>query len=230
MAHFVLKCNKEYLFFYTSKTDCTHTHRHTHHLLHLFQGSTRHNSSLSHYGGPFGDEGQQTCMPSCMSRMHGNYSWTSKAVPGAEVCNRDDPCSVLHRKSSNVAKLDRTGQVVESGLTAMESAVVQHGGRAPDSVPKGGGGGGSVCSMISACYINSSGHHGNRAGPAASSAAGGGGGGGGGASSFGSSVHGRYTYIDEEYLRCLQSQMLWDRDNGIVHLMPIAVVYQGDVC
>jgi hypothetical protein len=40
--------------------------------------------------------------------------------------------------------------------------------------------------------------------------------------------HARYTYIDEEYLRCLQSQMRWDRDNGIVHLMPIAVVYQED--
>jgi hypothetical protein len=167
-------------------------------------------------------------MPSCMSRMHGNYSWTSKAVPGSEVCNRNDPCSVLHRKSSNVAKLDRTGQVVESGLTAMESAVVQHGGRVPDSNAVKIGGGGSVCSMISACYINSAGHHGNRAGSAAASSAAGGGC-GGASSAFGSSVHGRYTYIDEEYLRCLQAQMHWDRDNGIVHLMPIAVVYQGDI-
>jgi hypothetical protein len=104
---------------------------------------------------------------------------------------------------------------------------VQHGGRVPDSNAVKIGGGGSVCSMISACYINSAGHHGNRAGSAAASSAAGG---GGGASSFsGSSVHGRYTYIDEEYLRCLQAQMHWDRDNGIVHLMPIAVVYQGDI-
>jgi hypothetical protein len=160
----------------------------------------------------------QTCMPSCMSRMHGNYSWASKAVAGSEVCNRCDPCSVLHSKSSNVAKLDRTGQVVESGLTAMESAVVQQGGRAPESAPKGG----SVCSVISARYINK----GNDwTGSAASSS---------GALSFryggsSSAVHGRYTYIDEEYLWCLQSQMHWDRDNGIVHLMPIAVVYQGEI-
>ncbi len=45
----------------------------------------------------------------------------------------------------------------------------------------------------------------------------------------GSSSSSRYTYMDEEYLRCLQSQMHWDRDNGIIHLMPIAVVYQEDV-
>ena len=37
-----------------------------------------------------------------------------------------------------------------------------------------------------------------------------------------------YTYMDEEYLRCLQTHAGWNRDNGIIELMPIAVVYQGD--
>jgi hypothetical protein len=37
-----------------------------------------------------------------------------------------------------------------------------------------------------------------------------------------------YTYMDEEYLRVLQTYMRWNRDNGIIELMPIAVVYQGD--
>jgi hypothetical protein len=69
------------------------------------QGSTRHNSSHSHYGGPFGDESSQTSMPSCTSRMHGNYSWDSKVVGGSEVCDRASACSVLHRPSSNVAKV-----------------------------------------------------------------------------------------------------------------------------
>jgi len=76
------------------------------------QGSTRHNSSLSHYGGPFGNEARQTSMPSCMNKMHGNYLWGSKVVAGSDVCNRAaGACSVLHRASSNIAKVDRTGQV-----------------------------------------------------------------------------------------------------------------------
>lgn len=35
----------------------------------LFKGSARHNSSLSHYGGPFGNESRQTSMPSCMNKV-----------------------------------------------------------------------------------------------------------------------------------------------------------------
>lgn len=38
-----------------------------------------------------------------------------------------------------------------------------------------------------------------------------------------------YTYIDEEYLHCMQTHLNWDRDNGIIHLMPIAVVHQEDL-
>ncbi len=38
-----------------------------------------------------------------------------------------------------------------------------------------------------------------------------------------------YTFIDEVYLQRLQEDMNWDRDNGIIHMMPIAVVCQEDV-
>ena len=41
--------------------------------------------------------------------------------------------------------------------------------------------------------------------------------------------NGLYTYVDEEYMNCMQKHMNWDRDNGTIHLMPIAVVYQEDV-
>lgn len=36
----------------------------------------------------------------------------------------------------------------------------------------------------------------------------------------------RYTYIDEAYLAMLQEDSAWARDNGIIELMPIAVVAQ----
>ena len=51
-----------------------------------------------------------------------------------------------------------------------------------------------------------------------------------GGSVSGGTHDGRYTYMDEEYLRCLQTHVSWERDNGIIHLMPIAVVYQEDIC
>jgi hypothetical protein len=65
---------------------------------------------MSHYGGSFGSEAMQTSIPSCMNKMHFNYLWSSKVVPGSDVCNRASACTVLHRASSNVAKVDRTGQ------------------------------------------------------------------------------------------------------------------------
>lgn len=49
-----------------------------------------------------------------------------------------------------------------------------------------------------------------------------------GAVTMASAPQERYTYMDEEYLRSLQDHALWNRDNGIIELMPIAVVYQGD--
>lgn len=36
----------------------------------------------------------------------------------------------------------------------------------------------------------------------------------------------KYTYIDESYLSMLQKDCHWNRDNGIIELMPIAVVVQ----
>lgn len=134
-------------------------------------------------------------------------------------------------------QVDRTGRVISCGPTSMEAAVMGQGGRTPDAVvdPSAYGtsaGCGTVAhrNAISARYINSQAQgqqlhlnwrgcdlsvSGTAMAPEQQSSAGRGG-------------HARYTYIDEEYLRCLQSQMRWDRDNGIVHLMPIAVVYQED--
>ena len=62
---------------------------------------------MNHYGSSFGNESMQTSMPSCMSKLHRNYSWASKAVSGSEVCNRPSVCSVFNRMSSNIAKVDR---------------------------------------------------------------------------------------------------------------------------
>lgn len=140
----------------------THTHIHTRKLLlTLFyvalpeQGSPCTSSSLYHYGGAFGDESRQTSMPTCMNRMHGNYSWRSKIVANADVCNRSEACSVANRPITSIAKVDSAGNVIETQQQP-------------------------------------------------------------------------YTYMDEEYLRCLQAHAGWNRDNGIIELMPIAVVYQGD--
>lgn len=98
-------------------------------------------------------------MPTCMNRMHPNYSWRSKVIQNADVCNRGAACSVDNRPIFSIAKVDRMGNPVEiAGQHATTS----------------------------------------------------------------------YTYMDEEYLRCLQTHAGWNRDNGIIELMPIAVVYQGD--
>jgi hypothetical protein len=285
----------------------------------LFKGSNRHNTSINQYGGPFGDEVRQTSLPSCMSRIHHNYSWCSKVVNGAPVCNRSSACMVWNRASSNIARLDRTGQVVSCGASPMELAVMSRGGRLPDCVvpvsPGTGGGSGALegatipvpgdlsslvmgtdgkplphqqrrttlpimehlhpdmaeeasalvgrHNIISASYIAAhnfkqqqqrmavmGSSHQNlmqqqhqlrggavRGGYAAASAA----------SSRGSVYYGsgrdmlpsaseaaagadsRYTYMDEEYMRCMHANMGWDRDNGVIHLMPIAVVYQEDL-
>jgi hypothetical protein len=92
------------------------------------QGSSRHNSSINHYGGPFGDENKQTTLPSCMNKVHSNYMWSSKAVQGSHVCDRASACSVHNRVWSNIAKVDRTGQVISCGPTPMEVAVMSRGG------------------------------------------------------------------------------------------------------
>ena len=221
---------------------------------------------MNHYGGPFGSESRQTSLPSCMNRMHRNYMWSSKSVPGATVCDRAGACGVHNRVSSNVAKVDRAGQVVSCGPTAMEAAVMSRGGRVPETVSSIGGplpaaaasctssvGAADPKNIISARYIEAATHrHGAAgaaaAGPAAqlqqgtramssaySSASGfwGFGTPSAAASAYSSGANGAsdgmYTYMDEEYMRCMQAHMGWDRDNGIIHLMPIAVVYQEDV-
>jgi len=41
-----------------------------------------------------------------------------------------------------------------------------------------------------------------------------------------SQVNAKYTYVDETYTRMLMEESMWTRDNGIVELLPIAVVVQ----
>ena len=132
---------------------------------------------------------------------------------------------------------------MESGASAMEQAVISRGGRVPEAVAVDPSASMSMTgghNIISASYIaavNSPGHNHNRCGGQGLSSSGmsavsgwwgstmGSGMGGGGG------VHdGKYTYMDEEYLRCLQAHVGWERDNEIIHLMPIAVVYQEEVC
>ena len=105
-------------------------------------------------------------MPTCMNRVHSNYSWRSRPVPESSVCNRPSASFVDSRPAAHIAKLDRTGTPLSTEAAAAEAAET------------------------------------NKAET--------------------------YTYMDEEYLRVLQTYMRWNRDNGIIELMPIAVVYQGD--
>lgn len=37
---------------------------------------------------------------------------------------------------------------------------------------------------------------------------------------------GSSTYVDEAYIRSLQEDCSWSRDNGVIELIPIAVVQQ----
>lgn len=224
----------------------------------LAQGSSRNNTSLNHYGSSFGEEIKQTSMPSCMNKIHKNYVWGSRTVPGSDVCNRKAVCTVCNRLSSNIAKVDRLGNVVISGPSAMELAVMKQGGRAGPSVPSCPNGADTLAStaprltaIISEAYMQPQHHHQRGTTNAAAahpsrwdtcsvsaasssgwgahsstvSAGAGGGGGSGGAAG----TDGKYTFMDEEYLRYLQTHMKWDRDGEIIHLMPIAVVYQEDL-
>ena len=83
---------------------------------------------------------------------------------------------------------------------------------------QGGHSSSSGMSMHSSSWWGSNKHN-----PMSTHAATGGGGG------FGNAHDGMYTFIDEEYLHCMQTHLNWDRDNGIIHIMPIAVVYQDDL-
>ena len=164
--------------------------------------------------------------------------------------------------------MDRSGQLVECGPTAMEEAIISRGGRVPDTVTLGSADAAAATlagsnNIISASYIAATTNMqrqrlaggGAAAAPSVASSSATSRSGwwasavGGGVS--GGSHDGRYTYMDEvtngraavcpmlfplirvsclqEYLRCLQTHVQWERDNGIIHLMPIAVVYQEDV-
>ncbi len=167
-----------------------------------------------------------------------------------------------NRVSSNIAKVDRTGQVISCGPTPMEAAVMSRGGRVPDTVAAAGTimgfnttpqaseavapnnnvissryiaaaaaaattgtrnqqmpSNAAYAPSISSVYSSSSGLWGFSSHLQSACSA----------SSSGNFSDGKYTYMDEEYMRCMQTHMQWDRENGIIHLMPIAVVYQEDL-
>ncbi len=119
----------------------------------------------------------------------------------------------------------------------MEEAVISRGGRVPDTVTIGSAASVMLASgnnIISASYIaatTANNNNNNRISSSAttSSCANQSWWGTLAAASPTTHTDGRYTYMDEEYLRCLQAHVGWERDNGIIHLMPIAVVYQEDV-
>ena len=71
----------------------------------VLQGSLCTNSSIYHYGGAFGDESKQTSMPTCMNRVHKNYTWKSKTVPDSSTCNRQSACFVESRHASYISKV-----------------------------------------------------------------------------------------------------------------------------
>jgi|688.fasta_scaffold618077_1 hypothetical protein len=52
-------------------------------------------------------ESKQTSLPVCMHKMHKNYSWNSKVVSNASVCNRVQAASVDSRDCivSSIAKV-----------------------------------------------------------------------------------------------------------------------------
>ena len=55
-------------------------------------------------------------MPTSMSRMHPNYSWSSKVIGGSSTCNRSSACTVHNRPYSNIAKVQHIAPVLSSWL------------------------------------------------------------------------------------------------------------------
>jgi hypothetical protein len=147
-----------------------------------------------------------------------------------------------------VGKVDRAGNLLlRAGLTPMQAAVVMAGGRVPETADDEtesmlGGRDDDTLTPLTAPAVGIASMPATRrflagAGSALGSSS----------SSVAPSMHGGsvsaasqrpggaivhedlYTFIDEEYLHRLSVDMQWERDNGIIHLMPIAVVYQSDV-
>ena len=220
----------------------------------LFKGKLRQNTAMQLYGSFFGNEALQTSIPSCMNKMHSNYLWCSKVVSGCEVCNRKAACTVLNRASSHVGKVDRAGNLLSTGLTPMEAAVVMAGGRIPEEGDDEGGAeedkdddttapppqpatAAPPAAPMSIASMPATRRFLANAGSAVGSSM------GAPSSMYGDSMsvsasrrsgssssnEDLYTFIDEEYLHRLSVDMQWERDNGIIHLMPIAVVYQSDI-
>ena len=117
----------------------------------LFKGPVATNTTMMHYGGPFGNSDLQTSFPVSMCPFRSNYTWNSRSVPGSQVA-LGKPCFVTSTDCSAIARLDRNANLIEAPVTD------------------------------------------------------------------------KYTYIDEAYTKMLEDDCKWNRDNGIVQLMPLAVV------
>lgn len=67
------------------------------------QGPLQTSSALTLYGGPFGSGCSGGSFPVSTTRVHSNYSWKSKPVPGSAVGN-GTPCTVMSKDDKSVAR------------------------------------------------------------------------------------------------------------------------------
>lgn len=58
---------------------------------------------MSLYGGSFGVGCTGSAFPVSTTKVHNNYSWKSKSVPGSGVCN-GTPCTVESKDGRAVAR------------------------------------------------------------------------------------------------------------------------------
>ena len=113
------------------------------------------NTTLMHYGGPFGNPNSLTSFPVSTCVVRPNYSWKSRVVVGSPVC-QGKVCTINSTDCTAIARLDRNANLIET------------------------------------------------------------------------TVSDQYTYIDERYTKILEDTCKWNRDNGCIELMPLAVVVVQD--
>jgi hypothetical protein len=145
------------------------------------------NSAMCTYGGSFGVGARAgTAFPVASARVHDNYSWRSKAVPGSAVCT-GTPCVVNTGPTPAMARYFPRSFFFPNYPMTLTSWL--------------------ICRVDSRSALLSSRSGSN--GP-----------------SRGGGTTEAYTYVDEAYISSLQKDCHWSRDNGIIELIPIAVVEQ----
>lgn len=173
----------------------------------IFKGPVQTKSGMSLYGGPFGEKSPSKVFPVCTSKVHGNYSWRCKPVPGSLVCT-GTPCIIPVHDRGCTIEVDKDCQVLQDrptgGARGDVDDLVSMTGMSQSSAPSGSAhrkrGGKTV--WANTC--------------------------GGGAGSDKKKLQDFYTYVDENHLRGLQEDTGWSRENGVVELVPIAVVCQRE--